>query len=163
MKLKDIIRANKAVTDWGKWQEGGRMPRTAFPLSKPRNRAFRLPSYRWRIVQFNALGQSFRLLVAYRIDKEQYRAVLAADYGRDMAVLAQYEFHGTHPGWHVLATCDEIDSAPIGMMRHPWQRRFPKARRRSNHTEFRVTDDDRALEVAADFFRLHRLEGALGL
>lgn len=139
------------------------MPRTAFPLSKPRNRAYRLPSYRWRVVLFDALGLSFRLLIAYRTDKEQYRAVLAADYGRDMAVLAQYEFHGTHPGWHVLATCDEIESAPTGMMRHPWQRRIPKARARSRRTVFRVTDDEHALTAAADFFRLHKKDGALGL
>lgn len=112
---------------------------------------------------FDAVEMSFRLLVAYRIDKEQYRAVLAADYGRDMAVLAQYEFHGTHPGWHVLATCDDIESAPTGVMRHPWQRRIPKARARSSHNNFRVTDDNHALDVAVKFFRLHKADGGLGL
>lgn len=139
------------------------MPRTAFPLSKPRNRAYRLPSYRWRVVLFEALGQPFRLLVAYRLDKEQYRAVLAADYGRDMAVLVQYEFHGTHPGWHVLATCDELVEAPVGMMRHPRQRRIPPSRARNRKTAFRISGDENALTVAADFFRLHKVDRSLNL
>tara|TARA_B100000315_G_C14445585_1_gene526650 strand:+ start:56 stop:511 length:456 start_codon:yes stop_codon:yes gene_type:complete len=151
------------VTDWGAWREGGKMPRTAFYLSKPRGRSYRLPSYRWRVVCFEALGKEFRLLIAYRTDKEQYRAVLAIDHGRDMAVLAQYEFHGTHPGWHVLATCDDVESAPTGMMRHPWQRRIPKARGDHRKTAFRVANDDHALAVASDAFRLHRQKGNLGL
>lgn len=78
-----------------------------------------------------------------------------------MAVLAQYEFHGTHPGWHVLATCDDVDGAPVGMMRHPWQRRLPRAREHHRRVDFGVSSDDKALTVAADFFRLHSAEGIL--
>lgn len=139
------------------------MTRSAFPLSKPRNRAYRLPSFRWRVVCFDALGQSFRLLVAYNAGKEQYRAILAADYGRDMAVLAQYEFHGTHPGWHILASCDDIKDAPVGMMRHPWQRRIPRARGRHNQTNFKIVNEDHALDRAASFFRLHKSGKGLGI
>jgi hypothetical protein len=39
---------------------------------------------------------------------------LAIEDDRDMTVLASYEFHGTHPGWHLLATCDEIATVPSG-------------------------------------------------
>lgn len=161
MKLKDVIRAEKLVTDWGKWQEGGKMPRSAFCLSKSRDRSYRLGAFRWRIVCFQALGHAFRLLVAYRIDKEQYRAVLAVETERDLTVIAQYEFHGTHPGWHILATCEEITDAPAGVMRHPWQRRIPGARKFSRRTTFGIVDDNQALSVAADRFRLHRSEGLL--
>lgn len=116
MRLKDIIRAEKVVTDWGNWGSD-RMPRTAFPLSKARSRFFRLSAFRWRVIVFSAVDQSFRLLIAYRTDKEQYRAVLAMEQERDMTVLASYEFHGTHPGWHVVATCEEVTDAPKGVMR----------------------------------------------
>ena len=166
MRLKDILKAEKSAFDWGKWQDGGKMPRTAFPLSKPRDRAYKLPSYRWRVVTFSALGHLFRLLIAYRLDKEQYRAVLAQDHGRDMTVVAQYEFHGTHPGWHLLATCEGIETAPVGVMRHPWQRRFPNSLRGTysqRHAEFRVASDDHALSVAQRFFRLQHRKGELGL
>ena len=163
MRLKDVIRADKTVTSWGKWQEGAKLPRSAFPLSKSKNRTYRLPSYRWRVIEFEVGGQPFRLLVAYRVDKEQYRAVLAVDYGRDMSVLAQYEFHGPHPGWHVHASCEHIEEAPRGTMRHPWQRRIPRARARCRRIEFGISNDNQALNKAAEFFRLHKREGELGL
>ena len=122
---------------------------------------YRLGAYRWRVIRFEAKEAAFRLLIAYRGDKEQYRAVLAIERERDMAVLAQYEFHGTHPGWHVLATCDDVDDAPAGMMRHPWQRRLPRARTYHRRVDFRVSSDDKALALAAELFRLHSAKGGL--
>ena len=91
------------------------MPVSAFPLSRRRRYSFRLGSaYRWRIVRFEACERSFRLLIAFNLSKQQYRATLAIEDDRDMTVLASYEFHGTHPGWHLLATCDEIATVPSG-------------------------------------------------
>lgn len=140
------------------------MPSTAFPLSKRRGSSFRLGgSYRWRIVRFGACGNRFRLLVAFDIQKEAYRATLAIEGERDNSVLASYEFHGSHPGWHVLATCDDSSEVPQGVMIGPWQRRFPRARKRHRRTEFFVRDDDTALDLAARFFCLHKAEGALAL
>jgi len=105
----------------------------------------------------------FRLLLAFNRTKEQYRATLALEGDRDMSVLASYEFHGTHPGWHVLATCDDIATVPQGMMIGPWQRRMPRARMRHRRSEFSVPDDEAAIALAAGFFRLHKAEGALPL
>ena len=161
MKLKDIVRANKDVTDWGKWEIGGKMPRTAFPLSRPRNRFYRLGSYRWRVVKFTAIDQVFRLLIAYHPDKEQYRAILAMSDDNDSAVLAQYEFHGTHPGWHVLVACDDVADAPRGAMRNPWQIRFPKGKEFHRSLEFDISSDYHALTKAVEFFRLNNKEGIL--
>lgn len=135
---------------------------SAFPLSRRRGNAFRLGSaYRWRIVRFEACGKKFRLLVAFSLVKLQYRATLALEGDRDMSVLASYEFHGTHPGWHLLAACDDITKTPQGVMIGPWQRRLPKARSPHRRVDFPVKDDDSALEVAARFFGLHKAEGAL--
>ena len=156
MRLKDIILANKTVTDWGTWQGGGSMPRTAFQLSKAKNRIYRQGSYRWRIVRFEALNCSFRLLVTYHSGKEQYRAALAIEYDRDMAVLAHYEFHGTHPGWHMHVFCDKVEQAPTGLMRHPYQQRMPLPRGYHRREEFGILNDDRALQVVADIFKLHK-------
>ena len=137
------------------------MPRTAFPLSRPRNRFYRLGTYRWRVVRFTALDAAFRLLIAYHSDKEQYRAVLAIEHERDMTVLAQYQFHGTHPGWHVLATCEDVETAPSGVMRYPGQRRLPPARQFHRRVEFGIASDDHAVTKAAEFFRLHRVKEQL--
>ena len=160
MLLREIVRARKDVTDWGKWEDGVNIKRPAFHLSKSRDRAYRLSSYRCRIVRFGALGADFRLLIAYRLDKEQYRAILAVEAARDMNVLAQYEFHGTHPGWHLLASCDSDESRP-GTMRFPGQRRIPRSRAIHRQVRFDIKSDEQALEKAAKLFRLHKREGAL--
>jgi hypothetical protein len=161
LRVQDIRRANKSVTDWGKWQTGN-MPAAAFPLSKRRGRSLRFgTAYRWRVVRFEVVNWSFRVLLAYNLDKQQYRATLALDDERDMAVLASYEFHGTHPGWHVLGACGDLPTVPTGVMRGPWQRRSPKARSFHRRLDFGITDDETALEKAAEFFRLHKTEGAL--
>lgn len=160
-RAQDIRNANKNVTDWGRWQSG-RMPPGAFPLSKPRRRSLRLGSaYTWRLVRFEALGHTFRLLIAINLSKEQYRATLAIEHPRDLAVLASYEFHGTHAGWHLLAACGEIEEVPQGVMRGPWQSRYPGARHRHRKQEFGIADDQQALAAAANFFRLHKTEGTL--
>jgi hypothetical protein len=160
-RVKDILAANKTEVDWGKW-EGGRMPPSAFPLSRRRGSSFRLgSSYRWRVIRFGARECKFRLLLAYNLPKEQYRATLALEGERDNSVLASYEFHGTHPGWHLLATCDDMSTVPQGVMIGPWQRRIPRPRARHRRTGFRVRDDETALDLAARFFCLHKADGVL--
>jgi hypothetical protein len=163
VRVKDVLAAEKSHVDWGKWDER-QMPATAFPLSKRRQQSFRLGSaYRWRVVRFRACDCQFRLLLAFSIAKEQYRATLALEGERDMSVLASYEFHGTHPGWHLAVTCEDIFSVPQGVMIGPWQRRLPRARSFHRHTKFHATSDETALTIAADFFRLHATGGTLPL
>jgi hypothetical protein len=161
IRAKDIRAANKSSVDWGKW-DNTKMPASAFPLSRRRGNSFRLgTAYRWRIVRFDACNAQFRLLLAFSLQKQQYRATLALESDRDMSVVASYEFHGTHPGWHLLAACDDIATIPQGVMIGPWQRRLPKARSRHRNVEFQVKDDASALEVASKFFRLHKAEDVL--
>lgn len=155
VRVRDIRAADKSDLDWGRWDDG-EMPATAFPLSRRRRHSFRLGSaYRWRVIRFKACGLQFRLLLAFSLPKQQYRATLAMESDQDMSVLASYVFHGTHPGWHLLATCDDISTVPLGVMIGPWQKRMPHARKRHRQIGFHVRDDDTALDVAAQFFRLH--------
>jgi hypothetical protein len=142
------------------------MPASAFPLSRRRSRSFRLgTAYRWRLVRFEACDQKFRLLVAFSLKKEQYRATLALERDRDLVVIASYEFHGTHPGWHLLATCGDIMTVPEGVMIGPWQRRLPKAKATHRSVSFGIkedlTADQVALDIAARFFCLHKEEGRM--
>jgi hypothetical protein len=161
VRVQDLRRSPKTITDWGKW-ESGKMPRSAFPLSKAKNRAYRLGSaFRWRVVVFTALDAVCRLLIAYNPNKEEYRAVLGLEGEKDTAILACFEFHGTHPGWHVLPACGDANQVPRGMMRGPWQRRMPRARQFHRRQSYRASDDNAALTIAADFFNLHKKEGAL--
>ena len=162
---QQIRTACKAVLDWGKWQAGG-MQAAAFPLSKRRSSSYRLGSaYRWRVIRFEAATGSAvmtcRLLIAYNAAKEQFRATLAVENDRDMSVIASYEFHGTHPGWHLHASCGDVATIPSGSLRGSWQRRLPKPRMSHRRIDYGISGDDVALNVAAKFFLLHKQEGAL--
>jgi hypothetical protein len=119
------------------------------------------PSIGGEWLSLGRLDRSFACLIAYNLDKHQFRAILGLEAGSDLAVLAQYEFHGTHPGWHVLAACGDVVSVPRGMMRGPWQRRLPSARGHHADKSYKITDDNMALGVAAEFFKLHKTEGSL--
>jgi hypothetical protein len=161
LRSQQIRSADKVVSDWGKWQTGG-MQSSAFPLSKRRGRAYRLgSSYKWRVIQFSALGETCRLLIVYNADKEQYRATLAIERDRDMIVIASLEFHGTHPGWHLHGACGDVGAHPVGSLRGPLQRRFPMPRTTHRRHLFGITSEGAALDVAAKFFRLHKTEGEL--
>lgn len=161
IRVQDLRKAHKTVVDWGKWSSG-KIPRTAFPLSRPRNRSFRLGSaYRWRVIRFESSGLSFRLLIAFHSQKEQYRATLALEHERDPSVLASYEFHGTHPGWHLHAACGDVESVPKGVMSGPWQERYPRARLFHRRVEFEIVSEHSALDRASRFFRLHESQDSL--
>jgi len=152
MRLKDVVHADKVLTDWGEWASG-KMPRTAFPLSRSRQNFYRLGSYRWRIIRFEALGAQFRVLVCLQEDKEQYRAYLGMECGQDTKLIASYEFHGTHPGWHSLMTHELLYEVPGGIQKGPWQSRVPRPRNWHRRRTFGVVEET-ATDIACGFFGL---------
>lgn len=150
MRLKNICRAEKVVTDWGAWETGTKMPKAAFPLSKGNSVRIR-GSYRRRIVRFSCLGRDYRLLIFYRLDKQDYDAWLGMVEGSDTRLVARLEYHATHAGWHLHANC-ETDSTPIG-------RSGGKAhglRIKSHRSEFGIHSDEMALYKASKTFGLLR-------
>jgi hypothetical protein len=107
----------------GKWHQG-KMPRTAFPLSKSGGKAYRLGNRRWRVVEFLIGNRQYRLLINFSYVLAQYQAMLGVEEGADTKVIAQIEFHGTHPGWHAHVACDDDIAVPPGIRRGPWLRRM---------------------------------------
>ena len=115
--------ATKSNIRLGTWRDG-KMPRTAFPMSRSRSKAYRLGAgWRWRVVEFDANGMEYRLLIAYRTDKEQYMARLGVNDDGDMKIVASLEFHGTHPRWHLHYPKENMSKVPSGVMRGPWVKR----------------------------------------
>ena len=49
----------------------------------------------------------------------------------------------------------------MGMMRGPWQTRFPRARRHHRQVDFEISSEQVALDRASIFFRLYKSEGDL--
>jgi hypothetical protein len=153
MRLKQIIAAQKLNLVWGSWKTGP-MPKTAFPLTRSGNKPLRFgAAFEWYLLTFEALGETFRLLVAVHYGKQEYYAHLGMECGGDMRMLASYEFHGTHPGWHVHSGCEEVSVIPVGRFKGPWKRRIPSASKRHRKTDFGITRTN-ALVVALQAFGL---------
>ncbi len=152
MRLKAAIAAQKKVLDWGKWRDGGKVPRSAFFLVKSNQFTFG-KAYRWRVLKMEALGESFRLLIAYNPKKEQYYAYLGMESDSDMKLLLSYEFHGSHPGWHVHSACGDLQQVPVGRIKGPWNKRVPKPRL-ERRVEYKIDGDEKALYVACEAFRI---------
>lgn len=149
MRLKRLIKAKKNVTDQGSWKNS-KMPRSAFPLSKQPGFQVRA-AFRWRVVKFECGSQSFRLLMFYRLDINKFSAMLGRDDEGDMCVLARYEFHATHEGWHVHADCAEQQmSGRTGNLKNC----LPAHNRHNRDAVFDVRCDDTAYHRAAKKFGL---------
>ena len=152
MKLRKIINGYKVVTDWGKWENGKKMPKTAYPLSK---NAFTISkAYTWRVVRFKCLGVQFRLLIAFRLDLNRYQSHLGVDLGSDTVTLARYEFHAGEPGWHMHCRCDDTGAVAGTMVCN--DRRFPSPTSFHRQDEFGAIDEAEALERAVKVFRLRK-------
>lgn len=157
--VRDIIRAAKRIKNSGQWASGA-MPRSAFPLSKSSNKSYKLGSRRWRVVTFDALGVSCRLLINYSPTLSQYQAMLGVEVSGDTKVLAALEHHATHKAWHAHVCCKSIKDAPAGMKRGPWVKHMNASG--PKHRMGIPASDAAAFGRAASFFRLDlREEGGL--
>lgn len=160
MDVRDIIRAGKRVKSDGAWASGA-MPRSAFPLSKAGNKAYKLGSRRWRVVTFEAHGLNCRLLINFSRPLGQYQAILGVEVAGDTKVLASLEHHPTHKGWHVHVCCRPIKDVPPGMKRGPWVASL--SAKGAKHRMAVPASDDAAFERAVAFFGLDRREEGGGL
>jgi len=67
-------------------------------------------------------------------------------------MLASYEFHGTHPGWHVHAGCGDTSVIPIGRYMGPWKLRIPRDWKESRQTDWNVDTQEAAMAKASEVF-----------
>jgi hypothetical protein len=152
MRTKDVIRAPKSDVQFGGWNVG-RMSKTVFPLGRSGKGAIRLgAAFQWGVITFSAFGRSFRVLVGVDHAKEEYYAYLGEIHGGDTRMLASYEFHSTHGGWHVHAGCGDISAIPVGRYMGPWKRKLPKDWKACRQLDFGITSNDDALDKACEQF-----------
>lgn len=155
MHTKELHRAPKTVTKVGGWKDGGKanMPKTAFPLG--RGRSYQLGAkWRWRVDQLEALGQECRLLTTFNLEKGGFMAMMTVRQGQDFIVVASYEFHSDHPGWHVHADCSDIDKIDVGLSRPRDSVRIPHVRRRHRRMKYVDMTESSALSIAFKFFNV---------
>jgi len=144
------IREPKRLVLGGAWHDG-KMPRSAFPLSKSHSYLLG-SSWRWLVWNLAASGRKFRLLVAYDHGKAQYRAWLGLEaVDGDQAILARLEHHPSHKGWHCHVKRGPIDQLGYGVVRHPNIRE--NGRLCADKSPFQVSDVD-ALGIACRAFNI---------
>lgn len=134
MRVVDVIRSVKTGVAHSAWADDKLKPKD-FPLSKKRGRAYPLTRrYRWQIISFSTLGHAFRVLAAYHTEVPEFVATLAQDVGSDCRILARWEFHGSHAGWHVHTCCEDADDILAGLVKPFGTRRIPDKASYHRHT-----------------------------
>ena len=96
----------------------------------------------------------FKLLTAFNRHVEEFRGWLAVDFERNAILLARYEFHGHHPGWHCHAPCGDVEAGDAGALRTRDCRRLPGGMGFHKEQEFDTTSVERALARSFNFFRV---------
>lgn len=120
MRVLLAARHRKTLSLCGQWQSG-KMPRTAFPLSK--NNSFRLGrGWDWCIHELIDANYSYKLLVAFHKGKAEFLAWLTMSKGTDQAVLARLEYHRSHLGWHVHLKPSVVDNVSLGVVKMSGER-----------------------------------------
>ncbi|MEO0438584.1 MAG: hypothetical protein AAF098_16920 [Pseudomonadota bacterium] len=133
------------------------MPKTVFPLSKTKVKVS--AASRWKLMKFSCGAEDFAVLIVYRLDKQQFWSYLAQDKGTDTMVVARYEYHSTHPGWHMHSNCET--SKNVAGRTGGLFDRFPRNKKAHRRLAFAVTGDESAEARAIAAFGLDRVKGEL--
>jgi hypothetical protein len=101
---------------------------------------------------------TFRLLTVFQGDREEFLAWLSTQEDEGLRVIARYEFHGTHPGWHCHAASCDHEEIPIGDPRPRLFERIPS----TDEDQGFIHSEPEALAKSFGFFHVIATpEGAL--
>ena len=114
--VADIIRAEKTNVCTGEWKSG-KIPSSAFPLTKGTRAIPVGPSWEWRLCKFDALGFHCRVLIRLNVEKCNYYATLGFEADGKFRVICHHEFHMSHRGWHCHFTPGSILDVFPGVLR----------------------------------------------
>ena len=110
---------------------GGKMRSGDFPLA--RRTAIILPrGHHWRVDTLDAKGVAREGL---------------------LVIIARFEYHGTHPGWHCHLPCCDVAEIEPAQPLHRQFVRLPKAESRHRRMVFDLTEAS-ALAAAFRFYRV---------
>ena len=155
-RLADFIRADKTSLRLDDSWSSGHIPRTKFPMSGAKAKAYKFgPSWHWRLIRFNCLGERCRVLVLVNFEKEEMRAAFGVEQGQDTVLLCDHEFHGNHPGWHCHVRKGDLEQVKAGENRLG-TRRWPGRRSQDSSGRFVLSKDAALTRVAL----LYRFGGA---
>ena len=94
MKLKDVIRLEKTVVNYGRWLNG-EIDRASWPLRRKKLKFS--PDWQWRVVFLRAGEREFRVLLQLNPLLEKFHAMLGEVRGDQLAVLCSHCLLYTSP------------------------------------------------------------------
>lgn len=159
-KFRDILTADKTDLTFGNWSDE-KLKHKDFPL---RRSAYPLTRrWRWQVITFRSNGKRFRILSAYHTLVPEYLAILAEDTVGDSRIVARWEFHQSHAGWHIHACCTELDNITVGIVHPLGVKRIPTAKNSHRRALFLnegfSINDSIATEIACRRYKLpHTLD-----
>jgi hypothetical protein len=158
MRVTGVIKSEKTNVSFSVWSDD-KLRAKDFPLVKKRGRAYPLTRrWRWQIVSFSAQGRNYRVLVAYHTLLPEFISTLGEEVGGDCRVLARWEFHATHGGWHVHSVCGDTDSLSVGIIKPLGMRRIPDGKSYHRHKKMlndgHVMSDPVATAIACSLVSL---------
>lgn len=114
MKLREIIEADKTVKSYGEWKTGT-IPKAVFPLRKKKMQQSN--DWNWRIVEFEAIGQNFIVLIRLNTEIQEYYAYLSHMRDDGMAVICSHDLHVSHKNWHCHFINGDVTRVDTGYLR----------------------------------------------
>lgn len=149
-----MIRAQKTQVVTSAWTDE-KLRAKDFPLLKKKGGSYPLSRrWRWQTTRFRINQKQFLLLASYHSLIPEFVSVLAEEIDKNCRVLARWEFHQSHPGWHVHTVCGDIDNVSTGIVKPIGVERVPHSASHHRHknllNEGYVMEDKVATAIALD-------------
>ena len=155
-----VRSAGKREISWNAWTTGKKMPKSAFPLTN--RRAYQLAgTWTWRTGIFLIAEEEFRILLAYKVDKQEFLAMLGRVDPDGTTVLCRVEHHGSHPGWHVHY--QPFRTQQTGVIRSADEKRRPCGKGARFGTQVSQEFKNWAMTIATELFKLKSASQVHGL
>lgn len=161
MRVRGLICEEKEiVTDTG-WKTTRLQPKYAPIIRGPQPMR---SGWKWRSSSAKGLvrGNQYILLVKGNPARDNWQSILMQKFGEEAAVIARYEYHGSHPGIHGHAHCERggIERGGIGMGELV---RIPKSGGHSYHRRTQALTENAFWESAKKIFSRSRQEGVAAM
>lgn len=149
MKLKDVIRLEKTVVDYGKWSKG-EIDRVSWPLKKKKLKFS--SDWQWRVIVLRTSEGEFRVLLRLNALIEQFYAVLGVFRQDTITIVCSHDLHTSHANWHCHTATVDIDKVFPGVWRDSDSFRFWPSYTGECNVVFDVTTES-AMRIAAELYR----------
>lgn len=149
MNLKDVIRLDKTVKDYGRWSNG-HIDRASWPLKRKKLKFSN--DWHWRVIFLETDEREFRVLLRLNPILEQFYAYLGEIREDTIAILCSHDLHTSHANWHCHVGLGNISDVLPGVWRDRNTFRYWPSYTGECTEVFDVTKES-AMKIASGLYR----------